>query len=116
MGTCPGRGGVRFLDQSRDLDLVVIDESFIDFVDAERDARSADEAAIRPNVIVLKSLGKNFGLHGVRFGYIVANPALAAKIGGALPKWNLNALAETVVYMIKDHGAEYEREPRAARP
>ncbi|KOV88327.1 hypothetical protein [Nocardia sp. NRRL S-836] len=32
------------------------------------------EASIRPNVVVVKSLGKNFGPHGIRFGHLVANP------------------------------------------
>src|ERR1044072_1937483 len=62
---------------------------------------------LRPNVVVLRSLGKNFGLHGIRFCYIVANPALAGKVRSMLPKWNLNSFAETVVFMLKDHGAEY---------
>jgi histidinol-phosphate/aromatic aminotransferase/cobyric acid decarboxylase-like protein len=90
-----------------DLDLVVVDESFIDFVDTEQRPSVADEAAIRPNVIVLKSLGKNFGLHGVRFGYLVANPAIAGKIRKALPKWNLNSFAEIVVFLLKQHRDEY---------
>jgi threonine-phosphate decarboxylase len=95
------------LDELVDLDLVVVDESFIDFVDAERAPSVAEEAAIRPNVIVLKSLGKNFGLHGIRFGYLVANPALAGTIRKALPKWNLNSFAETVVFMLKEYAVPY---------
>jgi histidinol-phosphate/aromatic aminotransferase/cobyric acid decarboxylase-like protein len=67
------------------------------------------EAAIRPNVVVLKSLGKNFGLHGIRFGYLVANPGLAGKMRKTLPKWNLNSLAETIVFMLRDHSVEYQR-------
>ena len=98
---------VRMLDMLNDLDLVVVDESFIDFVDAEPYRSVAEEAAIRPNVIVLKSLGKNFGLHGVRFGYMVSNPALAGVIRKALPKWNLNSFAEVVVFMLKEHQEEY---------
>ena len=103
------RDVIRFMDELADLDLVVIDESFIDFVEAERDPSVATEAAIRPNVVVLKSLGKNFGLHGIRFGYLVANPGLAGKMRRTLPKWNLNSLAETIVFMLRDHGAEYHR-------
>ena len=106
------RDVLRFVDALDDLDLVVVDESFIDFVDAERYPSVGPDAAIRPNVVVLKSLGKNFGLHGIRFGYMVANPALAGKIGKALPKWNLNSLAETVIYMLKDHDAEYHESLR----
>ena len=104
----PRREVLRFVDQLIDLDLVVVDESFIDFVDAERYPSVGPDVVIRPNVIVLKSLGKNFGLHGIRFGYMIANPALAGRIGKALPKWNLNSLAEKVVYMIQEHDDEYE--------
>jgi threonine-phosphate decarboxylase len=106
-GYLPRRDVIRMLDNLVDLDLVVVDESFIDFADAEPYTSVAGEAAIRPNVIVLKSLGKNFGLHGVRFGYLVANPALAGKVRAALPKWNLNSFAEIVVFLLKDHQAEY---------
>jgi histidinol-phosphate/aromatic aminotransferase/cobyric acid decarboxylase-like protein len=108
----PRREVLRFVDQLIDLDLVVVDESFIDFVDAERYPSIGPDAAIRPNVVVLKSLGKNFGLHGIRFGYMIANPALANTIGRALPKWNLNSLAEAVVYMIKDYEGEYRESLR----
>jgi histidinol-phosphate/aromatic aminotransferase/cobyric acid decarboxylase-like protein len=106
-GYLPRREVLRLLDELSDLDLVVVDESFIDFMDAEPDGSVARDATIRPNVVVLKSLGKNFGLHGIRFGYLVANPALARRMAAVLPKWNLNSLAETVVFMLRDHESAY---------
>ncbi len=106
-GYLPRREVLRLLDELSDLDLVVVDESFIDFMDAEPDGSVARDAVIRPNVVVLKSLGKNFGLHGIRFGYLVANPALARRMAAVLPKWNLNSLAETVVFMLRDHEQAY---------
>ena len=106
-GYLPRREVLRFMDELSDLDLVVVDESFIDFVDAEQNGSVARDATIRPNVVVLKSLGKNFGLHGIRFGYLVANPALARRMAAVLPKWNLNSLAETVVFMLRDHQDAY---------
>ncbi|MBZ9639010.1 histidinol-phosphate transaminase [Streptomyces sp. PSKA30] len=98
---------VQFMDAMADRDLVVIDESFLEFADAEAEPSVVQEAMIRPNVIVLRSLGKNFGLHGIRFGYLVANPALAGRVRSMLPKWNLNSFAEHVVFMLKEHGQEY---------
>jgi histidinol-phosphate/aromatic aminotransferase/cobyric acid decarboxylase-like protein len=106
------RDVLRFVDQLGDLDLVVVDESFIDFSDAEQYPSVGQDAVIRPNVVVLKSLGKNFGLHGIRFGYLLANPAIAGKIAKALPKWNLNSLAEKVVFMIGDYVEAYEESLR----
>ncbi|MEV7685420.1 pyridoxal phosphate-dependent aminotransferase [Streptomyces bungoensis] len=98
---------VQFMDAMADLDLIVVDESFLEFADAETDPSVVQEAMLRPNVVVLRSLGKNFGLHGIRFGYLVANPALAGRVRSMLPKWNLNSFAEHVVFMLREHGAEY---------
>ena len=108
-GYVPRERIVRMLDELHDLDLIVIDESFLDFVDAEPECSVATEAAVRHNVIVLKSLGKNFGLHGIRFGYMVANPAITEKVARTLPKWNVNCLAEAVVGMLEEHWPAYER-------
>jgi histidinol-phosphate/aromatic aminotransferase/cobyric acid decarboxylase-like protein len=106
---------VQFMDAMADLDLVVIDESFLEFADAEAEPSVVQEAMIRPNVIVLRSLGKNFGLHGIRFGYLVANPALAGRVRSMLPKWNLNSFAEHVVFMLKEHGTEYAQSLQQVR-
>ncbi|MEV5727625.1 histidinol-phosphate transaminase [Streptomyces pharetrae] len=105
----------QFLDAMADRDLVVVDESFLEFCDAESEPSVVQEAMLRPNVIVLRSLGKNFGLHGIRFGYLVANPALAGKVRAMLPKWNINSFAEHVVFMLREHGAEYARSLQQVR-
>ncbi|MEV5382633.1 histidinol-phosphate transaminase [Streptomyces sp. NPDC052721] len=106
---------VQFMDTMADLDLVIVDESFLEFADAEAEPSVVQEAMLRPNVIVLRSLGKNFGLHGIRFGYLVANPALAGKVRSMLPKWNLNSFAEHVVFMLKEHGPAYAQSLQQVR-
>lgn len=114
-GMLPRRSVLALLDALQDLDLVVVDESFLEFADNGPESSVADEAVLRPNVIVLRSLGKNFGLHGVRFGYLVANPGLAGRVRAALPKWNLNSFAETVVFMLKQHRHAYDLSLRQVR-
>jgi histidinol-phosphate/aromatic aminotransferase/cobyric acid decarboxylase-like protein len=114
-GFLPKQQVIALLDSLQDLDLIVVDESFLEFSDAEQEPSVAAEAVLRTNVIVLRSLGKNFGLHGVRFGYLVSNPSLARKVRAALPKWNLNSFAETVVFMLKEHRQEYAESLQQAR-
>ncbi|MBT2507665.1 histidinol-phosphate aminotransferase family protein [Streptomyces sp. ISL-98] len=114
-GFLPKQQVLALLDALQDLDLVVVDESFLEFADAEPEPSVAAEAVLRTNVIVLRSLGKNFGLHGVRFGYLVSNPGLAGKVRAALPKWNLNSFAETVVFMLKGHRQEYTESIQRSR-
>jgi histidinol-phosphate/aromatic aminotransferase/cobyric acid decarboxylase-like protein len=87
---------------------VVIDESFIDFAD-EQVVPSVDRDVKRyTNAVVLKSLGKNLGLHGVRMGYAVTNPELAQRLGRALPFWNMNSLGQALIEQLPRHRAEYE--------
>ncbi|MGW2210381.1 pyridoxal phosphate-dependent aminotransferase [Streptomyces sp. NPDC001781] len=106
-GFLPRQSVVQFMDAMADLDLIVIDESFLEFADAEAEPSVVQEAMLRPNVVVLRSLGKSFGLHGIRFGYLVANPGLAHKVRSMLPKGNLSSFAEYVVFMLRQQGAEY---------
>jgi histidinol-phosphate/aromatic aminotransferase/cobyric acid decarboxylase-like protein len=108
-GALMPRGDVlRVLEALRSLDVVVIDESFIDFAD-EQVVPSVDRDVMRyTNAIVLKSLGKNLGLHGVRMGYAVTNPALAQKLTKALPFWNMNSLGQALIEELPQHRREYE--------
>ncbi len=46
---------VQFMDAMADRDLVVIDESFLEFADAEAEPSVVQEAMLRPNVVVLRS-------------------------------------------------------------
>jgi threonine-phosphate decarboxylase len=98
----------RLLDALADVRLIVVDESFVDFAREDSIPSVVGEAARRENLIVLKSLGKNCGLHGVRAGYAVAQPVLAHRLREALPQWNVNALAEALIRMLASHPAQYE--------
>jgi histidinol-phosphate/aromatic aminotransferase/cobyric acid decarboxylase-like protein len=97
----------KMVEALHSLDLIIIDESFIDFSDSPSNPSFAEEASKYGNVIVLKSLGKNFGLHGVRFGYTVSNKDLAEKLRVAVPRWNINSLAENIIFSLKHHQEEY---------
>jgi histidinol-phosphate/aromatic aminotransferase/cobyric acid decarboxylase-like protein len=99
---------LRVLEALSDLDVVIIDESFIDFA-AEDRVPSIDREVTRfPNAIVLKSLGKNLGLHGLRMGYAVGHPDLIARLRGALPFWNLSSVAQALIEELAGARAEYE--------
>jgi threonine-phosphate decarboxylase len=68
--------------------ITIVDEAFIDYVP---DASLIP--GVRPrNLIVVRSLTKFYALPGVRAGYAVARPALAARIEAMLPSWPVGAL------------------------
>lgn len=87
-----------------DLDAVVVDESFIDFSDI---ATAAGFAAETPNLVVVKSMGKSLGWHGVRLGYATANARRAKELRDRLPFWNINGLAAYVLKTVTRFKCEY---------
>src|SRR5262249_38750118 len=70
--------------------LGVVDEAFMDV--APPDASLAPEVA-RPNLVVLRSFGKFFGLAGVRLGFALASPAIASQLRAALGPWAVSGPA-----------------------
>ena len=88
----------------RTLDAVIVDESFIDFSDLDS---AATIAAASRNLIVVKSMGKSLGWHGVRLGYAVTNPETTLSLRSQLPFWNINGLAAYVLRTVKNFKQQY---------
>jgi histidinol-phosphate/aromatic aminotransferase/cobyric acid decarboxylase-like protein len=87
-----------------DLDSLIVDESFIDFADIESAANFASETS---NLVVVKSMGKSLGWHGVRLGYAVAAAERARGLRSQLPLWNINGLAAYVLRTVTRFQKEY---------
>lgn len=71
---------------------LVVDEAFMDVTPEHSLCRHAS----RESLIVLRSLGKFFGLAGARVGFVCAHPALLAQLHGVLGPWSVNAPARWV--------------------
>ncbi|MGH8582909.1 MAG: threonine-phosphate decarboxylase CobD [Gammaproteobacteria bacterium] len=64
---------------------LVVDEAFMDATPADSLARYS----ARPGLIVLRSLGKFFGLAGARVGFVLGAAALLQRLAEALGPWPL---------------------------
>lgn len=71
--------------------LLVVDEAFAD----AHPALSVLPAAHRA-IVVLRSLGKFFGLAGVRLGFVCATPPLLARIRATMEPWAINHPAQWI--------------------
>ena len=67
---------------------LIVDEAFIDATPQHSVAAEAGSAAA-PNLIVLRSIGKFFGLAGIRLGFVCAAAELRQKLAVALGPWSV---------------------------
>jgi cobalamin biosynthesis protein CobC len=73
--------------------ILVIDEAFMDV--AETGMSLARDVG-RGNIVVLRSFGKFFGLAGLRLGFALAAPELAARLKALLGPWPVSGAAIAV--------------------
>jgi histidinol-phosphate aminotransferase len=96
----------RLLDAVPDDVLVVIDEAYREFV---RDPDVPDGIEVhrtRPNVAVLRTFSKAYGLAGLRVGFAVAHPQVAEALRKTAVPFGVSSLAEDAA--VASLGAEAE--------
>ncbi len=79
--------------------LVVVDEAYIEF---------GGESCLSllnqyPNLVVLRTFSKAFGLAGMRVGYLVANPAVINELQRIKQPFNINNYSQIAVYTALHH-------------
>lgn len=76
---------------------MILDESFVDFAweDEERNRTSlGNEAAGMPNVVLVKSMSKDFGIAGLRAGYAIMAADRVRELLDNGYLWNVSGLTE----------------------
>ena len=71
--------------------LLILDEAYIAFVD---ESWSSVDLIHRGNVIVVRSMTKDYALAGLRLGYAIANQEIIAALHRVRPPWNVNIVAQ----------------------
>lgn len=99
----------RFLDAVPDDVLVVLDEAYREFVtdDAVPDGLTA--YGDRPNVVVLRTMSKAWGLAGLRVGFLVAQPEVAGAIRKVLTPFSTSLVAQAAALAALDAEDEVKR-------
>ncbi|MEU4771492.1 histidinol-phosphate transaminase [Micromonospora sp. NPDC023644] len=83
----------RFLDAVGEDVLVVLDEAYREFV-TDPDVPDGLTYLDRPNVVVLRTLSKAWGLAGLRIGFLVGQPAVAAAVRKVVTPFSSNMAAQ----------------------
>jgi len=85
---------VRFLESLPERVLVVMDEAYYEYVTADD---YPDSMALRrrfPNLIVMRTFSKAYGLAGIRLGYAVARPEIVDFVNRTRAPFNVSAVAQ----------------------
>ena len=88
----------------------IVDESFVDFADDEERATLLDDIDLQnyPNMIVVKSISKSFGVPGLRLGVLASsNSEIVDELRRDISIWNINSFAEFFMQIWEKYQTEY---------
>ncbi len=90
---------------------LILDESFVDFADPDKRFTMIVEDVLMkyPNLIVVKSISKSYGVPGIRLGVVAtSNANLLRKVEENMPIWNINSFAEYFLQKMESYKDEYK--------
>lgn len=89
----------------------IVDESFVDFADVEESPSLIDSEILNdyPELIIVKSISKSFGVPGLRLGIVVTNNLNTIKfIKKDISIWNINSFGEFYMQIFEKYKGDYE--------
>ena len=99
------------IDRVPDHTVVVLDEAYGEFVTAAADQDTAPWIADYPNLVVLRTLSKAFGLAGVRCGVTIASPALIGVLQKIIAPYPVpTPVRQAALFALSAHGLAAARD------
>jgi histidinol-phosphate aminotransferase len=89
--------------------VVALDEAYIEFLEEPLDLVSKIREGRLPNVILMRTFSKIYGLAGLRLGYGIANPEFIAQLEKIRQPFNINLLAQAGAIAALDDTAHAEK-------
>jgi len=87
--------------------LVVVDEAYIDFTDAPSWVNRLSDF---PNLVVIQTLSKAYGLAGIRLGMLMASPEIISLLHKIKPPYNVNELTQSKAIERLEQGERIQSE------
>ena len=100
----------RFLARVPDDVLVIVDEAYVEFVRDPAAVRGIETYRDRPNVAVLRTFSKAYGLAGLRVGFAIAHPPVAHALRQTAVPFGVSTVAQTAaIASLRAEAALLER-------
>lgn len=100
---------LRFVEQVPPHVLLVMDEAYIEFLDDAADLIALVRSGAKPNLLLMRTFSKIFGLAGLRLGYGIAHPELIAAFEKVRQPFNINSIAQAGALAALDDDAHTQR-------
>jgi histidinol-phosphate aminotransferase len=102
----------RFIDAVPSYVVLALDEAYIEFLDKPLDLLPEIRAGSRPNLILMRTFSKIYGLAGLRIGYGIGHQEFIAELEKIRQPFNINAMAQTAAVAALDDAAHVTRSQR----
>ena len=109
-GTCVSKEALaRFVTAVPEQVLVALDEAYIEFLEDALDLVPQIREGQKPNVILMRTFSKIYGLAGLRLGYGVGHPKFIAELEKVRQPFNINAIAQAGALAALDDAPHAEK-------
>ena len=85
--------------------LLILDEAYIAFVD---ESWSSLDLISRGNLVIVRSMTKDYALAGLRLGYVIAHKEVISALRRVCPPWNVNVVAQQAGVIALDDSDYFE--------
>jgi histidinol-phosphate aminotransferase len=92
--------------------LVALDEAYVEFLDAPLDLLPEVRGGLRPNLLLMRTFSKIYGLAGLRIGYGIGHPDLIAAMEKVRQPFNINAICQAGALAALEDTKHVERTRR----
>ncbi|MBA2545328.1 MAG: histidinol-phosphate transaminase [Solirubrobacterales bacterium] len=90
----PAQRIAAFLDEVPDRVTVIVDEAYVEFQTLDDPDTTIDLMAQFPNLVLLRTFSKCYGLAGLRVGYALCSPQFRAAVDAVRQPFSVNAVAQ----------------------
>lgn len=92
--------------------VIALDEAYIEFLEQKLDLIPEIAAGLRPNLILMRTFSKIYGLAGLRIGYGIGHPELIAALEKVRQPFNINAISQAGALAALDDTKHVEKTQR----
>src|SRR5207302_7677693 len=105
----PSADVLRLVKEIPERVLLVMDEAYIEFLEKPTDLLPLVRRGEKPNLLLMRTFSKIFGLAGLRLGYGMGHPDLIAALEKVRQPFNINSIAQAGALAALDDAAHAQK-------